>query len=70
MNSAKPNTLNLTFPAYRTCLQTVLKVYEKHAKASEAMINEKTEIFGIGERDDPKEKKNQEKLDSYSHKWL
>ena len=26
-------------------LQPVLKVYEKHAKASKAMINEKTEIL-------------------------
>ena len=43
-------------------LQTVLKLYEKHAKASEAMINEKTETFGIGDIEEPKENIFQEKL--------
>ena len=45
---AHDNTVIINRPAE---LQTVLRVYEKHAKASEAMINEKkTEIFCIGYR--------------------
>ena len=57
---ADDNTVIIKKPAE---LQTVLKVYEKHAKASEAMINqEKTESFGIGDIEEPKEKNFQEKL--------